>query len=132
MPGRWARRTSTSWQGFAQGQKAHDCFVSGLGYACDQAGPHGMTILIEPLNRYDAPGYFLADHLAGVAGIIDEVGAANLKLMFDCYHVQLMEGDLSQKAGRPAPADRTYPVCLRSGPGARPTGERSTMPTSSR
>ena len=51
--------------GFAQGQEAHNCFVSNLHYASEQASPHGITILIEPLNNYDAPGYFLKDHHAG-------------------------------------------------------------------
>ena len=82
--------------GFATGQAAHDTFVGALGYACAQAAPHGITILIEPLNSYDAPGYFLTTTGQATA-IIAEVGAANLKLMFDCYHVQLMEGDLTHK-----------------------------------
>lgn len=82
--------------GFASGPAAHDVFVENLTYACAQAAPHGITILIEPLNRYDALGYFLS--MTGEAKrIIDEVGAENLKLMFDCYHVQLMEGDLSHR-----------------------------------
>ncbi len=82
--------------GFAQGQAAHETFVANLRYACAAAEPHGITILIEPLNRYDAPGYFLTTTGQGRA-IIEEVGAANLKLMFDCYHVQLTEGDLSHR-----------------------------------
>jgi len=44
--------------GFAKGQDAHDTFVGNLRYACEKAAPHGITILIEPLNKYDAPGYF--------------------------------------------------------------------------
>jgi len=77
--------------GFAQGSEAHATFVENLRYACAQADKH--TILIEPLNRHDAPGYFL--HTTDQARtIIAEVGAANLKLMFDCYHVGRTEGDL--------------------------------------
>lgn len=82
--------------GFSSGADAHDAFVANLTYACEQAAPHGITILIEPLNRYDAPGYFLTTTMQAV-DLIDTVGAPNLKLMFDCYHVQLMEGDLSHK-----------------------------------
>lgn len=82
--------------GFASGPEAHDTFVANLTYACAQAEPHGITILIEPLNRYDAPGYFLTTTTQAVH-LIDTVGAPNLKLMFDCYHVQLMEGDLTHK-----------------------------------
>lgn len=82
--------------GFASGTDAHQTFVSALNYACEQAAPFGITILIEPLNSYDAPGYFLTTTNQALA-IIAAVDAPNLKLMFDCYHVQLMEGDLTHK-----------------------------------
>lgn len=82
--------------GFASGDLAHTTFVAALKYACAQAVPHGITILIEPLNKYDAPGYFLSTTDQAV-GVINDVGAMNLKLMFDCYHVQLMEGDLGNR-----------------------------------
>lgn len=51
------------------------------------------TILIEPLNRHDAPGYFLQTTDQARA-IIAEVDAPNVKLMFDCYHVGRTEGDI--------------------------------------
>lgn len=82
--------------GFAAGSPAHDCFVANLKYAATQAAAHDITILIEPLNRYDAPGYFLTTTTQAIA-IIDAVNVPNLKLMFDCYHVQLMEGDLTHR-----------------------------------
>ena len=82
--------------GFAEGLEAHDTFVANLQYACAQASANDQTILIEPLNKYDAPGYFLQT-TEQAKTIIEQVGAANLKLMFDCYHVQLMEGDLTHR-----------------------------------
>ena len=82
--------------GIGDGSMAHDCFVSNLRYASAQAAAHNINILIEPLNKYDAPGYFLQKTSQAVA-IIQEVGTPNLKLMFDCYHVQLMEGDLTNQ-----------------------------------
>lgn len=82
--------------GFASGDLAHTTFVTALKYACARAAPHGITILIEPLNKYDAPGYFLTTTDQALA-VIAAVDAANLKLMFDCYHVQLMEGDLGNR-----------------------------------
>jgi len=82
--------------GFAQGRAAHNTFVSNLKYACDRAARAGITILIEPLNHYDAKGYFLSTTDQAIA-IMDEVGADNIRLMFDCYHVQLMQGDLSHR-----------------------------------
>ncbi len=82
--------------GFAKGQGAHDTFVSNLRYACEKAAPLGITILIEPLNRHDAPGYFLTT-TDQAREIIAEVDTPNLKLMFDCYHVQIMQGDLCHR-----------------------------------
>ena len=82
--------------GFASGDAAHQTFLETLRYACAQAAPHGITILIEPLNKYDAPGYFLTTTGQALT-IIAAVAAPNLKLMFDCYHVQLMEGDLTHR-----------------------------------
>lgn len=82
--------------GFASGPKADRAFRDNLSYACRAAAPHGLTILIEPLNGYDAPGYYLGSTRQAVQ-IIEELRLANLKLMFDCYHVQQIEGDVSHR-----------------------------------
>lgn len=82
--------------GFAEGAASRDAFASNLRHACTSAAPHGIRILIEPLNRYDAPGYFLQTTTQARA-LIEEIGEPNLRLMFDCYHVQLMEGDLTRR-----------------------------------
>lgn len=82
--------------GFAQGQAAHEVFVENLSYACECASKHGITILIEPLNKYDAPNYFLQTS-SQAKKIIEDVGADNIKLMFDCYHLQIMEGNISRR-----------------------------------
>jgi len=88
--------------GFAQGARAEMTFIAALEYACSKAAGLGIQILIEPLNHYDAPGYFLGttEH---AAELITRVGAPNLKLMFDCYHVQLMEGDLTNRLRKLSP-----------------------------
>ncbi|MEL6645474.1 MAG: TIM barrel protein [Pseudomonadota bacterium] len=79
--------------GFAGGAEAERTFLDNLAYACNAAAPHDITILIEPLNRHDAPGYFLkTTHQA--AQIVAQINAANLALMFDCYHVGRTEGDI--------------------------------------
>jgi hydroxypyruvate isomerase len=82
--------------GVAEGQAAHDTFLANLSYACEQVGRSGIGLLIEPLNPYDAPGYFLGSTGQAV-GIIDTLGHPALRLMFDCYHVQLIEGDLTHR-----------------------------------
>ncbi len=82
--------------GFASGVEAQKCFVENLEYACVKAASHGITILIEPLNHHDAPDYFLQTS-AQAQEIIKAVQAHNIKLMFDCYHLQIMEGDLTRR-----------------------------------
>ncbi len=82
--------------GFASGEEARRVFLGNLGHACRKAGPSGIGILIEPLNRHDAPGYFLSGSGQAKA-IIEELGSPNLRLMFDCYHLQIMEGDLTRR-----------------------------------
>ncbi len=86
--------------GFAQGAQAEDTFLANLDYAC-RAAPD-LTLLIEPLNHHDAPGYFLSrsDH---AADLIARAGHANLRLMFDCYHLQITEGDLTRRLRRHQP-----------------------------
>ena len=76
--------------GCAEGSRAHDTFLQNLNYACSRTD---KMILIEPLNQHDAPGYFLKT--TDQAGdIIEELARANLRLMFDCYHVARTEGDV--------------------------------------
>ena len=79
--------------GKAEGNKAHEVFVANLKYACEKAAKNQKAILIEPLNPFDFDGYFLST-TAQAANIIKEVGAPNLKIMFDCYHVQMTEGNV--------------------------------------
>ncbi|MDX5382649.1 MAG: TIM barrel protein [Rhodobacterales bacterium] len=76
------------------GAAAEDAFRANLAHACDLAAPHGITILIEPINTRDVQGYHLSrtDH---AARIIAALNRPNLKLMFDCYHMQIMQGDLA-------------------------------------
>ncbi len=88
--------------GISEGPAAPAAFVANLRHACARAAHHGITILIEPLNAHAAPGYFLRSTDQAVA-IIGEVGAGNLRLMFDCYHMQLSEGDLSRRIERLLP-----------------------------
>jgi len=78
--------------GVTSGAVAEQAFVANLRHACERAGPD-RTVLIEPLNRFDAPGYFL-NTTAQAADLIDRIGAPNLRLMFDCYHVGRTEDDV--------------------------------------
>lgn len=81
------------------GAQAEATFRANLTYASQQAAPHDLTILIEPINQIDAPGYHISTIEHG-AEIIDALGLPNLKLMFDCYHTQIMQGDLTRRLTR--------------------------------
>ncbi len=80
--------------GYASGPEAEKTFVENLRYACARAGDR--TVLIEPLNRHDAPGYFLQT-TDQASSLIELIGERNLKLMFDCYHVGRTEGDVTTR-----------------------------------
>lgn len=78
------------------GANADATYRANLTYACDRAAETGRTILIEPINHRDVPGYHLS-HVEQGAALIGEMGRENLKLMFDCYHTQIMQGDLTKR-----------------------------------
>lgn len=82
--------------GFASGPDAHDTFLSNLAYAATRAGAKGISVLIEPLNRHDAPGYFLqtTDQARTIIAALDR---KNVRLMFDCYHIGRTEGDVATR-----------------------------------
>jgi len=64
--------------------------------ACDAASSHAITIVIEPLNTRDVPGY-LFSRSGQATQIIDKVGRDNIGLQPDLYHCQIMEGDLETR-----------------------------------
>ena len=68
--------------------------VAGLERTVKIAEKHGVNLLLETLNdKIDHPDYFLTSSDES-ADIIREIGSPRLKLLFDCYHMQIMEGDL--------------------------------------
>ncbi len=96
----YARMTRTAaihvMAGNSSGPRARKAFTENLSYACDAAVADGITVLVEPLNPHNAPGYFLSGTCMA-ADIIREVGRPNLRMMFDCYHVQIIEGDVTRR-----------------------------------
>ena len=84
------------------GTAAEDCFRENLAHACDLADRHGLTVLIEPINTRDVERYHLSgtDH---AESIIADLDRPNLRLMFDCYHMQIMQGDLARSLERLLP-----------------------------
>ena len=77
-------------------------FAANLASAADAAAAKNITLLIEPLNTRDRPDYFLT-RVEHAADAIARVGRPNLKIQFDCYHVQIMQGDLIKRIERHLP-----------------------------
>ena len=69
-------------------------FVANLKYAAAELKKANLKLLIEPINTYDIPGFYL-NRTAQALSIIDEVGADNLFLQYDIYHAQRTEGELA-------------------------------------
>ncbi len=74
--------------------EAHRALVENLRFAADRLEREGVLLVVEPINRFDIPGFFLT-HSARALDVIDETGASNLKLQYDIYHMQRMEGELA-------------------------------------
>ncbi|SFZ83041.1 hydroxypyruvate isomerase [Devosia enhydra] len=73
--------------------KARQTLISNLRHAAGRAEALGLTILLEPINRRDMPDYFY-DGVEDAAAIIAELDSPAVRLMFDCYHVGVMQGDV--------------------------------------
>ena len=69
-------------------------FIGNLRFAAQELEKVDIILLTEPINTRDIPGFFLNRSDQALA-IIAEAGSANLKLQYDVYHMQIMEGDLA-------------------------------------
>jgi hydroxypyruvate isomerase len=76
--------------------------IANLKFAAEKLAPHGIILLLEAINTRDMPGFFVATQAESYAACAD-VGAANIRMQMDCYHMQVMEGDLATKLRRYAP-----------------------------
>ena len=78
----------------ARSAGAEEAYRSNLAYAADRAAASGRRVLIEPLNS-TVTDYHLV-HVADAVRTVTEVGADNLRIMVDCFHGRMMDGDLDQ------------------------------------
>ncbi|MBX9871679.1 MAG: hydroxypyruvate isomerase [Burkholderiaceae bacterium] len=74
--------------------QAQATFVANLKYAAEKLQAARIKLLIEPINSYDIPGFFLNTTAQAVA-VLDAVGSDNLYIQYDIYHAQRMEGELA-------------------------------------
>ena len=73
---------------------ARRTLVANLRFAAERVGQHGIRLLLEPINTFDMPGFFV-NRTAQALSIMDEVGSPNLWLQHDIYHAQRMQGELA-------------------------------------
>ncbi len=72
----------------------HATLVANLRYAADRLGEAGLHLLLEPINTFDIPGFFVS-RTDQALGILDEVSRPNIRLQYDIYHAQRMEGEIA-------------------------------------
>ena len=81
LPGDVTRRTG------------YTTLASNLSFAAKALKQENILLIVEPINSYDIPGFLLNRSKEGIE-VIDDVGSDNLKLQYDIYHMQRMEGEL--------------------------------------
>ena len=75
---------------------AEKTMIDNLRFAADAAASVGAIVLVEPLNTRDVPGTFVSTAAHGARLVRDSV-RENVRLQFDVYHTQIMEGNLAPK-----------------------------------
>jgi hydroxypyruvate isomerase len=75
-------------------QEAQQTFVDNLAFAAEELEKVGLSLIIEAINTRDIPGFFL-NNTQQALDIVKEVGSSNLRLQYDIYHMQIMEGDIA-------------------------------------
>jgi len=75
-------------------QHHHDTLVGNLKYAAEALAAHDIRLLLESINHFDIPGFFV-NRTAEALAILQEVDHPNVFLQYDVYHAQREEGDLT-------------------------------------
>lgn len=76
--------------------KAKETFLRNMERASDAARNTDMSFVIEPINSRDRPDFFVS-RSDEIVDLLKELGRENVKLLFDFYHIQIMEGDLTRR-----------------------------------
>lgn len=70
-----------------------DTYLENIRFAARRLGEAGITLLLEPINSRDMPGYFI-HHQHEAHEIIETLGEPNVRVQMDFYHTQIMDGDI--------------------------------------
>jgi hydroxypyruvate isomerase len=101
------------------GEAVRHTLVDNLRYAAVQLRAAGLKLLIEPINTYDVPGFYL-NRTEQALDILDAVGADNAYVQYDIYQAQRMEGELAATLGKHL--DRIGHIQLADNPGRHEPG----------
>jgi hydroxypyruvate isomerase len=102
--------------------QARATYLDNLRFAARALAPHGIELLIEPINTYDMPGYFLTGSRQAEQ-VIADCAEPNLFLQYDIYHMQRMEGELANTMRRLLPLIRHVQLADTPGRHEPGTGE---------
>lgn len=89
--------------------RARDEYVRNIAWAAERSAHTGVTLVLEAINQRDAPGFVLTS-LEQAAGIVHEIGAGHVGLLFDVYHCQVGQGDVTRRLTRHFPLIRHIQV----------------------
>jgi 2-dehydrotetronate isomerase len=76
--------------------KAVEAYTKSVAWTAEFFSPHGLDVVLEPINPRNVPGYFLND-FGFARDLIRELKIPNLKLQFDIYHCQIIHGDVTMR-----------------------------------
>ncbi|KON80790.1 hydroxypyruvate isomerase [Azoarcus sp. PA01] len=99
--------------------RVRETFIDNLRFAAGHLKAAGIRLLVEPINTYDIPGFYLS-RTAQAAEILEAVGSDNLFIQYDIYHAQRMEGELANTIARHLP--RIAHIQLADNPGRNEPG----------
>jgi hydroxypyruvate isomerase len=103
-------------------QQAQQTLAANLRFAAEQLRAAHIRLLIEPINSFDIPGFFL-NRTDQALALIDEVDSTNLFVQYDIYHAQRMEGELGNTLTKHLPRIGHIQLADNPGRGEPGTGE---------
>ena len=83
-------------------ERLYATYIENLRFAAAAGADRGVRMLVEGINRTDAPGYFI-DRPSRAIQAIEDAAPTNLYLQFDVYHAQITEGNLNQAIEKALP-----------------------------
>lgn len=76
-----------------------ETLLENLSYAAAQLKQAGLNLLLEPINHFDIPGFYLTRTEQAIS-LLDRLNSSNAFLQYDLYHAQRMEGELTATLDR--------------------------------